>query len=78
MLCNTTPTSPAMFTPKRCPDHTRNTKIALVKLPILEELVDDCFLLCDAIELRHITGVVSHRSNVEKANKTEKSAEDDV
>jgi hypothetical protein len=58
----------AVLTPQRRPDHARNTKVGLVKLPQLDELVNDGLLLRNAVHLWHETGVLHHGGDVKVPN----------
>lgn len=50
---------------QRRPDHAGDAKVGLVKLPSRNQVVDDGFLLGDAVHLGHEPRVVRHTPNVE-------------
>jgi hypothetical protein len=68
----------AMLTPQRCPNHARNTKVGLVKLPQPDELVDDGLLLRDAIHFRHEPWILHHRGDIKVADQGEEDNESQV
>ena len=67
-----------VLAPQRSPNHARYTKVRLVVLPLADQLVDDGFLLSDAVELGHEARVVNHGPGVEEAGKREKGGEEEV
>ena len=67
MLGHTALTPTAVLASERRPDHARDAEMALVVLPLADQLVDDGLLLGDAVELGHEAGVVDHGAGVEEA-----------
>ena len=55
----------AMLASQRSPDHARNTKVGLVKLPETNQLVDDGLLFRNAIHLGNKSWIVHHAPDVE-------------
>ena len=45
VLCDASRAAPAMLTPKRHPYHAMHAEVLLIKLPLGEQLIDDCLLL---------------------------------
>lgn len=68
----------AVLASKRRPDHTRDAKVGLVVLPLLEQLVDGGALLGDAVQPGHESGVASDARDEEKRGQTEQGGEDQV
>lgn len=78
MLGYTTLAPPAVFAPKRCSYHARNTKVGLVILPLLEQVVNDGSLLGDAIQLGHEAGIISHARDIEEGGEAVQDGEHQV
>ena len=67
-----------VLAPQRRPDHARHAEVALVELPLADQLVDDGFLLGDALHLGDEARVVGHGAAVEVAHEGEAGAEAEV
>lgn len=78
MLSNTAATTSAVLATERLSRHARNTKVLLVKLPLLKQLLDHFPLLVTAAELWHIARIFNHSQSVEVSSETEESREKDV
>lgn len=70
--------SPTMLAPQGRSNHAHDAKVGLVKLPRLEQLVNNGSLLCNAIHLGHKSRIVSHCSDVEENRQGEKSCKQNV
>lgn len=65
MLCNAARTAFAVLASQRLANHAKYTKVLLVKLPLLKQLVYHDFLLVSTTCLRNKAGVFCHRVDVE-------------
>ena len=65
MLRNAASTTPTVLAPQWLPCHARDAEVLLVKLPLLEKLLDNLPLLIPTAQLRHIAWVFDHRDDVE-------------
>ena len=71
-----TPLAPlAVLAPQRRSDHTRHAEVALVKLPLPDQLVNGRLLLRDAPHLGHKARVEHHRARVEVRRQREAHGE---
>jgi len=66
MTSNAAMAASAVLAPDRRPNHARNAKIGLIKLPQRKQLVNDSLLLSDAVESWHKAGVGTHCGDVIK------------
>jgi hypothetical protein len=65
MLCNAARTAFAVLASQRLANHAKYTKVLLVKLPLLKQLVYHGSLLVSTACLRNKAGVFNHRVDVE-------------
>lgn len=66
MLGHTSLATTTVLASKRRSNHTDSAEVGLVVFPGLEKLVDDSFLLSNAIHFRHKAWIESHGSDIEK------------
>jgi hypothetical protein len=78
MLGNTAATAAAVLATKRLSRHARNTKVLLVKLPLLKQLLNHLPLLVPAAELGHIARIFNHSQSVEVGRETKESGKQDI
>lgn len=78
MLGNASLAATTMLASKRCLNHTRNTKVGLIVLPLRKEFINNSLLLSNAVHLGNETRVISHASDVEIRCKTEEDRKKEV
>lgn len=67
MFGNASSTTPAMLATQRFPDHTSNTEVLLVKLPLLEKFGNDGSLLIPASQFGNVPRILNNRDNEEES-----------
>lgn len=68
----------AMFASQWLSYHTRHAKVLVVKFPETQKLIDYCFLLSEARELRYVSWFINHGTEVEVSAKAVKHEEEQI
>jgi hypothetical protein len=78
MLCNTSLASLAVFASQRCSNHASNTKVGFIKFPQAEELINNSFLLGNAVQLGNEARIKQHAGYIKVARHAIRSQEEEV
>jgi ribosomal protein L35AE/L33A len=78
MLGHTSLATTAVLASKRRSNHTDDAEVGIVVFPGLEKVVNDGFLLGNAIHFRHKAWVVSHGSDIEKGRRSKSGSEGEI
>lgn len=62
----------AVLAPQRLSDHTVNTEILFIELPLLKQFGNSSPLLISAAEFGNISGVLYHRAGIEIRSQAKK------